>query len=413
MKPVISWASCAAAVLLAAIAPAFADEGLRWETDLPSAQRLARETNRLVLIHFGGPWCPPCQMLEQKVFSQPGFGRELTADYVAVKIDSNASEQNYAIAKQYGIERVPADVISTPAGQVIYRISSPSTAESYVSTMTRAAAQARPDRQGAPAPAQVAARPADERYADHYNRGQNVEREPYQPPVQNQVAQNQPPQNPAQQQPPAADRYAERNVSPSRSPQQVQYPQQKPANASSSALPAQGGESGYQAAESQRRAEAQHQLAMQNAASTAGTQPSEEPPAGAEQPIELRIPPGSPPLALEGYCPVTLVESRSLPSGDPWQVGDPNVGAIHRGMLYLFTNTANQQKFMANPDRYSPVLRGHDPVLALDKNQAVPGRREFGVFCEGRIYLFSSEATLGHFARNSKRYSADILQAMR
>jgi YHS domain-containing protein len=275
--------------------------------------------------------------------------------------------------------------------------------------MTRAAAQARPDRQGAPAPAQVAARPADERYSDYYNRGQNVEREPYQPPVQNQVAQNQPPQNPAQQQPPAADRYAERNVAPSRSPQQVQYPQQKPANASSSAQPSQGDESGYQAAESQRRAEAQHQLAMQNAVQTAGTEPS----AGAEQPIELRIPPGSPPLALEGYCPVTLVESRSLPSGDPWQVGDPNVGAIHRGMLYLFTNTANQQKFMANPDHYSPVLRGHDPVLALDKNQAVPGRREFGVFCEGRIYLFSSEATLEHFARNSKRYSADILQAMR
>ncbi|HEV7226780.1 MAG TPA: thioredoxin family protein [Pirellulales bacterium] len=375
MKPVISWASCAAAVLLAAIAPAVADEGLRWETDLPSAQRLARETNRLVLIHFGGPWCPPCQMLEQKVFSQPGFGRQLTADYVAVKVDPNASERNHEIAKQYQVERVPADVIATPAGQLIYRISSPSTAEGYVAAMTRAAAQARPERQGAPAPVQVAARPVDDRYADHYNRRQNVEREPYQPPVQNQVAQNQLAQNPAQQQP-AADRYAERSPAPSSSSQQGQYPQQ-------------------------------------TTVQTAGTQPSAEPPAGAEQPIELRIPPGSPPLALEGYCPVTLVESRSLPSGAPWQVGDPNVGAIHRGMLYLFTNAANQQKFLANPDRYSPVLRGHDPVLALDKNQAVPGRREFGVFCEGRIYLFSSEATLEHFARNSKRYSADILQAMR
>jgi YHS domain-containing protein len=118
-------------------------------------------------------------------------------------------------------------------------------------------------------------------------------------------------------------------------------------------------------------------------------------------------------LALEGFCPVTLIETRVLPAGARWQIGDPNVGAIHRGMLYLFANKENQQKFLANPDRYSPVLRGHDPVLALDKNQAVPGRREFGVFCEGRIYLFSSDATRVHFERNSTRYSADILQAMR
>lgn len=405
MKPVISWVSCAAAVMLAAIAPAFAEEGLRWESDLPTAQRLARETNRLVLIHFGGPWCPPCQMLEQKVFSQPGFGRELTADYVAVKVDPNASEQNHEIAKQYQVERVPTDVITTPSGQLIYRIASPGTAGAYVTAMNQVAAQTRPERQnaqlpaqpaGAP-PAQVAGGPTDDRYADHYKRRQDAEREPYQPPVQNQ-----PGQNPSRQtSPPSSDRYAERNLAPSSYPQQGRYPQQTPANPSSPEQPAQRADSRYLAVEAPRQA------ATQTTMGTASAQPSAEQAANIEQPIELKIPPGSPPLALEGFCPVTLVQTRR------WQIGDPNVGAIHRGMLYLFANKENQQKFLANPDRYSPVLRGHDPVLALDKNQAVPGRREFGVFCEDRIYLFSSDATRVHFERNSTRYSADILQAMR
>jgi YHS domain-containing protein/thioredoxin-related protein len=402
MKPVLSWLSCAAAVMLAAVAPAFAEEGLRWEADLPSAQRLARQTDRLVLIHFGGPWCQACQILERNVFSQPGFGRELAADYVAVKIDSNSSAQNHEIATKYGVETVPCDVITTPSGQLVYRISSPNTAAGYVASMAKAAALTRPDRQtpqaqpAGPAPAQVAARPTDDRYPDRSNRGQTVEREPYQPPVQNRTV----------QQPPPTDRYADRDLSQSRYPQQGRYPQQDRGGASSAGQSPAASDSRYAAAEAQRQGEVQRQVAVQPPGAQS---PTAEQPAGDEQPIELKIPPGSPPLALEGYCPVTLVESNPR----RWQIGDPNIGAIHRGMLYLFATQESQQKFMANPDHYSPVLRGHDPVLALDKNQAVPGRREFGLFSEGRIYLFSSEATLEHFVRNSRRYSADLLQAMR
>jgi YHS domain-containing protein/thioredoxin-related protein len=405
MKPVLSWLSCAAAVMLAAVAPAFAEEGLRWEADLPSAQRLARQTDRLVLIHFGGPWCQACQMLERNVFSQPGFGRELTADYVAVKIDSNSSAQNREIATKYGVETVPCDVITTPSGQLVYRIASPNTASNYVATLANAAALTRPDRQtpppqaqpAGPAPAQVATRPTDDRYPDRYSRGQTVEREPYQPPVQNRTV---------QQPSPPTDRYADRDLAQSRYPQQGRYPQQSQGGVPSAGQSPAASDSRYAAAEAQRQGEMQRQVAIQ----AAGTQPSTAgPPADAEQPIELKIPPGSPPLALEGYCPVTLVESNPR----RWQIGDPNIGAIHRGMLYLFATQESQQKFMANPDHYSPVLRGHDPVLALDKNQAVPGRREFGVFSEGRIYLFSSAATREHFENNSRRYSADLLQAMR
>ncbi|MEX0714666.1 MAG: hypothetical protein WD278_20175, partial [Pirellulales bacterium] len=84
------------------------------------------------------------------------------------------------------------------------------------------------------------------------------------------------------------------------------------------------------------------------------------------------------------------------------------------GRTYLFTGPAEQEIFLANPDEYSPVISGHDPVLAMDRNQNVPGRREFGVFgLDGRVYLFASPESRDAFERNPNRYSAEILQARR
>ena len=67
-----------------------------------------------------------------------------------------------------------------------------------------------------------------------------------------------------------------------------------------------------------------------------------------------------------------------LIENERWVRGDPRWGAIHRGRLYLFGGEAQKQRFMGNPDYYSPVLSGNDPVLALDQQQIVPGRRQHG-----------------------------------
>src|SRR5690606_4425119 len=120
------------------------------------------------------------------------------------------------------------------------------------------------------------------------------------------------------------------------------------------------------------------------------TQPQQQPVA-AHTP---KLPEGSPPLGLEGFCPVSLVERQA------WSAGDVRFGAIHRGRTYLFAGYEMQQRFLANPDQYSPVMAGNDAVLAIDSRQLVQGRREFGMFVDQRIYLFSSEATLRQFEAN-------------
>jgi protein disulfide-isomerase len=112
-----------------------------------------------------------------------------------------------------------------------------------------------------------------------------------------------------------------------------------------------------------------------------------------------------PPLGLEGYSPVSVIDQQR------WQVGDRRWGAIHRGRTYLFTGPDEQQKFLANPDRYAPALSGRDPVVAFESGQEVDGKRQFGVEYSNRIYLFSSEASQRMFSQNPKRYAAEVLQA--
>ena len=105
---------------------------------------------------------------------------------------------------------------------------------------------------------------------------------------------------------------------------------------------------------------------------------------------------------------MTLVETRQ------WAIGDKTWGVVHRGRTYLFLGPAEKEKFLANPDRYSPAFSGNDPVLAVDNQIVAPGRRSCGVYgIDGRVYLFVDEASLKRFNDNPKRYSAESLQATR
>ncbi len=52
-------------------------------------------------------------------------------------------------------------------------------------------------------------------------------------------------------------------------------------------------------------------------------------------------------------------------------------------------------------------------MIALERGQSVPGRREFGVFFGNRIYLFADKASLEKFWKNPNLYANQALQAMR
>jgi protein disulfide-isomerase len=110
---------------------------------------------------------------------------------------------------------------------------------------------------------------------------------------------------------------------------------------------------------------------------------------------------------LEGFCPVDLCERHV------WTPGNRQFGATHRGKVYLFSSAEAQQKFMGNPDRYAPVAGGDDPVVAMHQQQMVPGRREFGMFYQGRVFLFAGPQSRDAFRADPNRYAAEAQQVRR
>jgi len=124
------------------------------------------------------------------------------------------------------------------------------------------------------------------------------------------------------------------------------------------------------------------------------------------RPVQPPRRPANPPLAMDGCCMVTLIDKRKKVKGNP------KYGAIHRGRTYLFVGYKEQQRFLATPDAYTPVLSGNDPMLFLEQGKLVPGSSQHGIFFGRQVYLFSSEKTLQKFEDAPYQYVDAIYRAM-
>ena len=394
----------AAVILAITIVPvASASAAVRWRNNVDAAKVEATQSGKLVLLHFGTKTCGPCQKLERDVFTQPQLGDFVESKFVPVKVDADLSP---ALSSAYKITRVPADVVITPQGNVVASLSCPMEAGAYANQLNNV--------------------------SNHYQQFMSKPSAPVQPPMQAAYAglevgqyKSQRPvitqgTTPPTTQPAAANTgnpyVSNAAVPPQAQPQQPQFatpPQAtQPQNqfvspAATTAAPApQGINNPY--AQPAQQVSANLPIATQSQQPASGPQVPPQAPATAPAASQAaaQLPPGSPPLAFEGYCPVSLKTARK------WVRGNAQFGALHRGRTFLFTDEAQKQKFLANPDAYSPVFSGYDAVLMLEENKAVDGSRKYGYEYRGAFYLFSSQATMDKFAQNPDRYSAQVRQAM-
>lgn len=101
-----------AVILLSSISLALAG-GEGWITDLDEGIALAKKEGKPVLAEFtGSDWCPPCMMMQKKVFSKEEFVKGASEDYILVIVDSPKSdkalrEKNDKYFKKYKIKGVP------------------------------------------------------------------------------------------------------------------------------------------------------------------------------------------------------------------------------------------------------------------------------------------------------------------
>lgn len=110
--------------LIAAVAPAFANEG--WLTNIDKAVEQAAKDKKSVLVEFtGSDWCPPCKMLKSQIFSSEEFKKLADKDLVLVELDFPREKAipeaqkayNQEMSAKYGIEGFPTVYLLNGKGQ--------------------------------------------------------------------------------------------------------------------------------------------------------------------------------------------------------------------------------------------------------------------------------------------------------
>ncbi len=433
-------------------APASAQqEAVHWHSDLESAKMVAKETGRLVLVHFWTPSCGPCMALNQNVFNQPGVASAIEQQFVPVKLNA---DENSATAQWFGISRVPTDVIVTPDGQLVGKLISPPTPAAYVAEVTAAAGKYT-SRSGQTYAKAATAAPMQPQLNSAYA-GLQISPDT---PMAVGPAQQLPPQKPLSvptagqgnivDNPPARGKHHRAAMAAAGTdPGQPQSPAITPQVVANPSAGAVGPPSSLAIATPAAMPNAIANPYLMTAAVPSPVprsavspliSPADTTPiatsnstvafgaAGAANvaaysvglgdafqrsiadrrvPDLRQLPAGAPPLGFDGYCPVSMRNSWK------WIAGDPRWGVVHRGRTYWFAGPEEQKQFWTDPDRYTPALSGIDPVLAIDHQQQVPGKREHSLDYDGLFYMFASEATLQQFTANPQRYAAGVRQAM-
>ncbi|MBA3485307.1 MAG: thioredoxin family protein [Pirellulales bacterium] len=391
--------------------------GVAWRTNLDQAKMEAAQSGRLLLIHFTTKSCGPCRVLDQNVFSQPHVGPAIEQNYIPVRVDADASP---ALAAMYRIDRVPTEIVATAEGQQLANPPIPDKVDAYLAQLQNMAQHFRQSAAGA---AQTdASANVNSAYAGlsaaQSPAGPQVIRNPAMQQQQQQQSQPQTQGNPyvnaatnpnvygqAQNVYAAPPQQAAPAQAASQSPQQGSYQQQVAAQ--TPAMPSNAMPRSYRNPATDATVAAIAAVPGATAITSAAAGAETARLAATPQLEKPQLPAGAPPLAFDGFCPVTL---KTL---NRWSMGDSQFGLVHRGRTYLFTGAEQRDQFYANPDGFSPVFGGLDPVMLIDKQQSVEGSRIVGGFRYGdSFYLFSNEESKQKFAASPHTYAAGVRQAM-
>ena len=414
-------------ISLVLISPTIAQDLIPWVPSVEVAQEMAARQNRLVLLHFWAPSCGPCLRLDETVFNDPVVAQQVARDYVPVKINADESP---ALTREYGIDRLPTDVVASPSGAVLFRGVSPLNASGFTENLRMIAARnstsnvelAQADsgsywNRPAAHSSTTAASPST--YSNEQSRYEISSAAPT--PYFGQAGGEASTSRYGDQERQAANQY-ENSRQQNRPNTSEIRPSQSPSGPpliGNHAAPVSGytgppvGPPPTNSWSPSNSTTPPHQLHTPGFGPSAQTTLHNPPMAGNAAPNQNTRPgtgpdisPGNPPLGLDGFCSVTLSEKSR------WETGDTRWGAIHRGRTYLFLGPAEQQRFLAAPDRFAPMLSGQDPVSYIDGGQFVEGKRQHGVFYREQVYLFSSETTLNQFWQQPDRYASAVFQAM-
>lgn len=101
--------------------PGVEKPGIKWERSLDEALKRAKRTGKPVMIDFWAEWCGWCKRLDQTTYVDPQVVK-LAEDFVPVKVDSEGTPKEMAIAERYDVSSLPTIVFISPEGRRLLRV---------------------------------------------------------------------------------------------------------------------------------------------------------------------------------------------------------------------------------------------------------------------------------------------------
>ncbi|MEZ6067660.1 MAG: thioredoxin family protein [Planctomycetaceae bacterium] len=89
---------------------------VEWQPDLKAAHKLARQTNKPIMIVFGADWCTYCHKLERNVLNQPEMSTYINEHFVPVHLDFDDEQK---VAEILEVKSLPCTVVISPNADLL------------------------------------------------------------------------------------------------------------------------------------------------------------------------------------------------------------------------------------------------------------------------------------------------------
>lgn len=95
--------------------------GQTWEKELATAQKKAREGDKLILVEMYADWCGWCKRMARELFPSERF-RNATADMVLLQLDTEDRGEGTRMSRELQVNNLPTVFVMTPQMEIAGRI---------------------------------------------------------------------------------------------------------------------------------------------------------------------------------------------------------------------------------------------------------------------------------------------------